>query len=165
MCDPSAPDPTGREKACIMSSSTCMVRGGWPVCRQRDHPGCLGKRWPWPVAGQAGGGMSGEMVRPPGTCAIQVAPACLSVIVDSDSSIMNSSAPALSDEVSEDQRVEEFVPGCGADQEVSQSSSPGVLTPRPPASCSSFLSLCPECLSGSFLSSSVILFPQVCLSD
>ena len=114
-----------------MSSSTCMVRGGWPVCRQRDHPGCLGKRWPWPVAGQAGGGMSGEMVRPPGTCAVQVAPACLSVIVDSDSSIGNSSAPALSDEVSEDQRVEEFVPGCGADQEVSQSSSPGVLTPRP----------------------------------
>ena len=139
--------------------------GGWPVCRQRDHPGRLGKRWPWPVAGQAGGGTLGEMVRPPGTCTAQVASVCLSVIVDSDSSIGSSSTPALSDEVSEDQRVEEFVPGHGADQEVSQSSSPGVLTPRPPASCSSFLSLCPECLSGSFLSSSVILFPQVCLSD
>ena len=116
--------------------------GGWPVCRQRDHPGRLGKRWPWPVAGQAGGGTLGEMVRPPGTCTAQVASVCLSVIVDSDSSIGSSSTPALSDEVSEDQRVEEFVPGHGADQEVSQSSSPGVLTPRPPASCSSFLSLC-----------------------
>ena len=115
----------------------------------------------------------GLHLQPPRLCTVSLAPrvlpdlapACLSVILDSDSSIMNSSAPALSDEVSEDQRVEEFVPGCGADQEVSQSSSPGVLTPRPPASCSSFLSLCPECLSGSFLSSSVILFPQVCLSD
>ena len=165
MCDPSASRPTGQEKACTMSSSTCMVGGGWPVCRQRDHPGRLGKRWPWPMAGQAGGGTSGEMVRPPGVCATQVASACLSVIVDSDSSIGNSSAPALSDEVSEHQRVDEFVPGHGAGQEVSQSSSPGVLTPRPPASCSSFLSLCPECLPGSFLSSSVILFPQVCLSD
>ena len=71
----------------------------------------------------------GEMVKHPGRCAAQVASACLSVIVDSDSSIGNSSAPALSDEVSEHQRVEEFVPGHGADQEVSQSSSPGVLTP------------------------------------
>lgn len=140
MCDPSAPQPTGQETACVMSSSTCMVGGGWPVCRQRDHPGRLGKRWPWPVAGKVSGGMSGEMARPPGTCAAQVASACLSVVVDSDSSIGNSSAPALSDEVSEDQRVEEFVPGREADEEVSQSSSPSVLTPRPPASCSSFLS-------------------------
>ena len=77
MCDPSVPWPTGPETACMMSSSTCMVGGGWPVCRQRDHPGRLGKHWPWLVAGQVSGGMSGEMARPPGMCVAQVASACL----------------------------------------------------------------------------------------